>query len=101
MTALLQDHPPVAEAYRKYLHFNQDERLRSIDEAHQRFLTDIASDRAEARQEGREEGRMEGRMEGKIEGITVIVRNMKLKGFSTGDIAEMTGLSYTEVERLI
>ena len=96
MTALLQDHPPVAEAYRKYLHFNQDERLRSIDEAHQRFLTDIASDRAEARAEAREEGRMEG----KIEGITVIARNMKLKGFSIGDIAEMTGLSYTEVERL-
>ena len=86
MTESDADKIPENNANRK---FNQDERLRSIDEAHQRFLTDVVSDRAEAREEG------------KIEGITVIVRNMKLKGFSTGDIAEMTGLSYTEVERLI
>jgi len=88
MTALLQDHPPVLEAYRQYQRFNQDERLRAIDDAHQRYLLDIASDREEAREEGIAQKAVE------------VVRNMKLKGYPIADIAEVTGLSYTEVERL-
>jgi len=92
MTALLQDHPPVVEAYGQYRKFNQDERLRAIDEAHQRFLQDIASDREEAREEGKNEGRTERDIE--------IARNLKLAGSDLGFIAQMTGLSFTEVERL-
>ena len=44
----------------------------------------------------REEGRVEGRAEEKIE----IARNMKKKGYDPVDIAEMTGLSPEEIERL-
>ena len=100
MTALLQDHPPVAEAYRKYLHFNQDERLRSIDEAHQRFLMDIASDRAEARAEARAEGRAEGKAEGKVERDIEIARNLKSMGLGTTQIVQATGLSLSVIEQL-
>ena len=96
MKALLQDQPIVTQAYGKYKQFNQDERLRAIDEAHQRYLHDLATDIEEAREEGKIEGKLEGRTERDME----IALSMKLKGYSLGDIAEMTGLSYTEVERL-
>jgi len=100
MTTLLQDQPMVKQAYGKYKQFNQDERLRSIDEAHQRFLTDIASDRAEAREEGREEGIAIGVDIGFDKGRAEIARNMKNDGFNTGIISKITGLSFTEIERL-
>ena len=45
---------------------------------------------------GREEGRIEGREEGRIE----IARKMKDKGFSANDIAEITGLSTSEITNL-
>ena len=90
----------VKQAYGKYKQFNQDERLRSIDEAHQRFLTDIASDRAEARAEGRAEGREEGWNEGRNVEKTEIARNMKNDGFDAGIISRITGLSPTEIEQL-
>ena len=92
MTTLLQDQPMVKQAYGKYKQFNQDERLRSIDEAHQRFLTDIASDRVEAREEGRADGMAERDI--------AIARNMKNDGFDAGMISRITGLSPTEIEQL-
>jgi len=92
MTALLQNQPIVQQAYGKHQQFNRDERMRAIDEAHQRFLNDQASELAEARDSGRDEGRDERNIE--------IARNMKLKGYSTNDIAELTGLSLVEIERL-
>ncbi|MGL4593956.1 MAG: Rpn family recombination-promoting nuclease/putative transposase, partial [Thermoguttaceae bacterium] len=52
MSAILQDHPVVEQAYEKYRQFNRDERLRSLDEAHQRFLHDLATDIEEAHEKG-------------------------------------------------
>ena len=84
MKTLLQDQPIVTQAYGKYKQFNQDERLRAIDEAHQRYLHDLATDIEEAREEKAIE----------------IARNLKLAGSDLGFIAQMTGLSLTEIERL-
>lgn len=42
----------------------------------------------------------EGKMEGKIEGKIEVARKMKLKGLSATDIAELTGLSESEVNNL-
>jgi predicted transposase/invertase (TIGR01784 family) len=88
MTALLQDQPIVQQAYGQYQQFNRDEKMRALDEAHQRFLNDQASDLAEARDSGRDERNIE------------IARNMKNKGFDVDVISEMTGLSATEIEFL-
>jgi len=44
MSTLLQGHPIVEQAYGKYQQFNRDERLRALDDAHQRFLHDYATD---------------------------------------------------------
>ena len=84
MTTLLQDQPIVGQAYRKYQQFNQDERLRAIDEAHQRYLHDLATDIEEAQERAK----------------TEIARNMKLKGYPLGDIVEMTGLPQMAIEQL-
>ena len=92
MTALLQDQPTVQQAYGQYQQFNRDERMRAIDEAHQRFLNDQASDR--------EEARMSGIAIGVDKGKSEIARNMKSEGCASDFIARMTGLSSIEIDRL-
>ena len=88
MTTLLQDQPIVGQAYRKYQQFNQDERLRAIDEAHQRYLHDLATDIEEAEERGESKKAFE------------IARNMIIDGFGIDIISRITGLSHSEIERL-
>jgi predicted transposase/invertase (TIGR01784 family) len=88
MTTLLQGQPVVQQAYEKYRQFNQDARLRALDEAHQRFLHDHATDIEEAHEKG------------KAERNIAIALNMKTEGFGTDVISRMTGLSSAEIERL-
>ena len=59
MTTLLKDQPELIKAYDQYQMFNHDERLRALDEAHQRFLHDLATDIEAAHEKGRDEGREE------------------------------------------
>jgi predicted transposase/invertase (TIGR01784 family) len=92
MTALLQDHPVVQQAYGQYQRFNQDERLRAVDEAHQLFLHDMATDIEEAHEKGESKGRVEEKIG--------IARNMKSEGFDIAVISKMTGLSFAEIDRL-
>jgi predicted transposase/invertase (TIGR01784 family) len=84
MTALLQGHPIVQQTYGKYQQFNQDEGLRALDEAHQQFLHDYATDMEEAQ----------------LKKSAEIARNLKSMGMSPQDIVRATGLSLSEVERL-
>jgi predicted transposase/invertase (TIGR01784 family) len=84
MTTLLQDHPIVQQAYGQFRQFNQDERLRALDEAHQRFLHDQATDMEEAQ----------------LKRSAEIAQNMKSEGFGVDIISKMTGLSPTEIDRL-
>jgi predicted transposase/invertase (TIGR01784 family) len=52
------------------------------------------------RTEGLAEGERKGRSEGEAHKSFEIARNMKQKGFDTATIAEMTGLTQKEIERL-
>ena len=88
MTALLQGQPMVAEAYEKFQQFNRDERLRILDEAHQQFLHDKATDIEEAHEKGKAERDIE------------IAGNMKKDGVDPNVIAKYTGLHPKEIERL-
>ena len=88
MTALLQDQPVVQQAYGQYRQFNQDARLRALDETHQRFLHDQATDREEAHKKGKSERNIE------------IARNMINEGFDVSIISRMTGLSAVEIDKL-
>ena len=67
MSTLLNGHPIIEQAYGKYQEFNHDERLRALDEAHKRFLHDLATDIEAAHEKGKDEGKAEGREEGREE----------------------------------
>ncbi len=56
--------------------------------------------RGEGKAEGLAEGLAEGKAEGKVEEKLFIARSMKAKGFSTEQIAELTGLSIKDVQDL-
>jgi len=84
MSTLLQSQPVVGQAYERYQQFNRDERLRALDEAHQRYLHDHATDIEEAHKKGKVE----------------VARNMRQEGFDANIISKMTGLSAVEIERL-
>ena len=76
------------------------------------YFNTIESAEKKAAAEGREEGRAEGRAEGIVEGRAKgreqgraeekieNARKMKMKGFSVNDIADITGLSLEEIEKL-
>lgn len=60
----------------------------------------IITARGEGHLEGLAEGLAEGRMEGRMEERLQNAQKMKEKGFPITDIAEITGLSTEEIERL-
>ena len=60
----------------------------------------INTERAEGRAEGRVEGRAEGLEAGRQEERRQNAIRMKAKGFPTQDIADITGLSPEEIDRL-
>jgi predicted transposase/invertase (TIGR01784 family) len=92
MSAILQDVPEVQAAYDEYKRFTSDPAMREKAMARERFLIDQYLDHADALAEGRAEGRVEERFD--------IARNMKAKGYPVADIAALTGLSPSEIERL-
>lgn len=55
----------------------------------------------QGREEGLKQGREEGREEGRISANLENARKMKAKGFSVGDIAEITGLTVEEIREII
>jgi predicted transposase/invertase (TIGR01784 family) len=96
MSAMLQDVPEVQAAYNEYKRFTSDPAMRERMEARERFQIDKKLDRAEAERRGEAKGRTEGRTERNIE----VARNLKRLGASPSMIAEATGLSLSEIERL-
>ena len=92
MSAMLQDAPEVQAAYNEYKRFTADPVMREKLRERKRYWADRHLDRAEAKEEGREEGRAKRNIE--------VAQNMKRKGLDLALIAEMTGLSPPEIERL-
>lgn len=65
-----------------------------------RYQRGMTEGMEKGRAEGREEGRAEGITQGKEEANRESARKMKAKGYDLGDIAEITGFSVDEVEKL-
>lgn len=88
MSRLVKNDPLVEQAYQEYLRFTANPKMREKARERQRFLEDhkIITDAAKT----------EGRTEREIE----IAKNMKNKGLAVELIAELTGLSPKEIERL-
>ena len=88
------------EAYYKHLDnvvILRDNIITARGEGH---LEGLAEGRMEGHLEGLAEGRAEGLEEGLLKGKLQSAQKMKEKGFPITDIAEITGLSTEELERL-
>jgi predicted transposase/invertase (TIGR01784 family) len=92
MSALINNNPILQQAYTKFQQFNQDERLRALDRAHQQYLHDLATDIEEAHEKGWKGGEAK-----KARETATNLRNM---GMSPSDISKATGLSPEEIEGL-
>ena len=88
MSAILQDVPEVQAAYNEYKRFTSDPVIREKLESRERFLIDQRLDRAEAFADGEANKARE------------VAQNFKRLGVPIATIAEATGLSLSEVERL-
>ena len=84
MSTMLQDVPEVQAAYEAYKRFSADPVMREKIRAAERYEIDRRLDRASGRAEGLEE----------------IARNMKAGGYPVAEIAKITGLPLSEIERL-
>ena len=84
---------------------NYNDFFNTMDYAREEGRTEgRAEGRIEGREEGLAEGLAEGRKEGRAEGEIITkmgnARKMKEKGYPIADIAEITGLSIEEIEKL-
>lgn len=64
------------------------------------IFTEREEGREEGRIEGREEGRIEGREEGKQQALCQVALKLKSQNLPLKQIAEVTGLSFDEIDRL-
>ncbi|MCR5569141.1 MAG: hypothetical protein K6G31_07690 [Paludibacteraceae bacterium] len=78
--------------------FNPDER--SIYEESLKNLWDLNNCLDTAKRNGHDEGFAEGRAEGEAMKNIEHARKMKAKGYPIADIADITGLSLSEIEKL-
>ncbi len=88
MTILIKDDPTLAKAHERYLAFTNDDQARMAYEARIAFQRDQLSREEAAKQEGIEQG------------IKKTARNLQAIGMSVKQIAEVTGLSEEEIEKL-
>jgi len=104
MTQLVENNPAVQAAYEELQRFSSNAEMREFERRRRRFQEDtriyVGAARAEARAEGKAEGIIEGKAEGVVEREIEIAQNMKRKGFDVQSIADLTGLSHAEIERL-
>ena len=92
MTQLVEKSPAVLAAYEEFKRFTLNEEMQDMERRRRRFLEDQRLYAGAARSEGKAEGKAERNFE--------IARNMRRKGFGVESIAELTGLSPQEIERL-
>jgi len=88
MSAMLDDCPPVLAAYEEFKRFSSDPVMREKVRARERFLID-------------ERLKLSGAMrEGEAKKAHETAQNMKRKRYPVAEIAEITGLTLSEIERL-
>jgi predicted transposase/invertase (TIGR01784 family) len=92
MQTLLENNREVRDAYLEYQRFTLNPEMREKAKQRQRFLEDYKI--------GMDAAKDEGIAIGEAKGKTETAFKMKSKGFPLPDIADITGLSVSEIERL-
>lgn len=108
MKILLKNDPIMEKAHRVYKRFTEDEKLREMYEAREKFRRDFASQMHASEQRGRLEGRKEGIKTGRKEGIEKgrkenrieTAKAMLAEGLNPDLIVKVTKLSRQEIESL-
>jgi len=88
MTILLKDNPTMAKAHRRYEAFTRDDQARMAYESRIAFQRDQISREQAAEKEGELKGKLD------------TARNLKILGISPQQIAQATGLSLEDIDRL-
>ena len=92
--------PAIKKATARVLQLSEDERARLIHEYEVKARRDERARLNDAITKGRAEGITEGRAEGRAEGVIAVARNMLKRNRTIAEIAEDTGLSFNEIEKL-
>ncbi len=96
LESVMERNETIRSAHEEYLKFSSDDRYRELYEARLKWQRDQMSLMDSEHERGWEEGIQEGRQEGK----TDVARRMLAKGYPLEDIAEITGLSEEEIQKL-
>jgi predicted transposase/invertase (TIGR01784 family) len=92
---------PVLRKAKTVLEFlNQSDEARKLYEMRVKALKDEMNMIEGAKEEGRAEGIAEGKEEGKLEGKAEVAKNLLALGMSVQEVAKLTGLPVTELEKL-
>ncbi len=97
---LAMETPELKKAMTTLEFLSQDKEMRRLYEMRQKSLLDERSALGKARREGKVEGKEEGREEGKAEEKKEVAIKLFADGMSIAKVAELTGLSETEIEKL-
>jgi predicted transposase/invertase (TIGR01784 family) len=105
---LAQKSPELHKAVGIIMEISQDEQMRLQAEAYEKYRRDQSArlwgaqqaGEIKGRVEGKAEGKAEGRVEGRVEGIITVAQRMLKRGKSINEVAEDTGLSIADIERL-
>jgi len=100
MSQMVENNPAVMAAYEEYRRFTLDASMQDLAFRRRRFLEDQRIYTQFAREEGLALGKAEGKAEGQTEKMFEIAQNMKQRGYDAATIADLTGLSLEEIERL-
>ena len=96
VTKIMEENENIKEAKEELDRISQDDILRRMAFKAELERMDHAQLMYEAKRDGKAEGKLEGAKEEKIQ----IAKNMLKKGINILDIAEITGLSKEEIEKL-
>ena len=90
------DNKYVKKAEKELEYLSGDEETRRLAELREKAIRDELAAIAQAKEEGRSEGRNQGINQGKI----IVAKKMLAKKMDINLIAEMTGLTKEEIEKL-
>ena len=93
---IMKENEEVKKAKSVLYVMSKDEELKRLAELKEKWERDEKSAQAAWKEEGLEEGIEKGRKEGLI----ITAKNMKKNKFTTEQIAQITGLSKEEIEKI-
>jgi len=94
------DNKYVKKAEKELEYLSGDEETRRLAELREKAIRDELAAIAQAKEEGRSEGLSEGRNQGINQGKIIVAKKMLAKKMDINLIAEMTGLTKEEIEKL-